>query len=232
MKLVKLCSGILAIAAISLNSCKKEELSGNTTFAYEFQAETSLLSIFSEIPQANQVMATRGIDWTTATLNLARAELTAKKESGEEVQASAENLSNINLLTPGKYFGEISIPKAAYSSVQVKLIMKKSSGADIPLTLKAKLTSSSGNQVPVEFYFNDDAQLTVQTNALEAKGDRYIGQIRLQLITFLSQIDLSQISTAERTNGVIIISNTSNTQLYDLAKTALSSSYTLKIARK
>ncbi len=232
MNFLKLTPGLLAVCVLTFNGCKKDsETTGETTLSYEFQAENTA-SIFSSASEKTLVYLTvPGIRWTTATLNLSKLRFSAMRE-GKPFESSLANIENINLLEAGKYFGSISLPKGWYNDVQVTLTLKKSATAAIPLTLKATLTTETGSVVPVEFYFNDDAELNILADRLNASGDKYIGQIRLKLSTLVSQVNFSALASAQRTNGVVVISSTSNTSLYNIAKLALTNSYTININRK
>ena len=183
MNFLKLTPGLLAVCVLTFNGCKKDsETTGETTLSYEFQAENTA-SIFSSASEKTLVYLTvPGIRWTTATLNLSKLRFSAMRE-GKPFESSLANIENINLLEAGKYFGSISLPKGWYNDVQVTLTLKKSATAAIPLTLKATLTTETGSVVPVEFYFNDDAELNILADRLNASGDKYIGQIRLKLST-------------------------------------------------
>ena len=129
---------------------------------------------------------------------------------------------NVNLFNLSPVLGSISIPDGTYNEVELKLELKQTTTAAIPLTLKGMYTNASGAKIPVEFYFNEDFEIEVEAEDLVVNGTNdYLGLINVQLNKLLTNVSSSDLDGASKTNGTIVISITSNPDLYNKLKANL-----------
>lgn len=212
----------MAIAAFSLSSCKEDkEIPAEKTLAFKFKINQSLFP---------SMLATGGITLNSATLNLDNFDVGLLNNGVGVGGNSMSGLWNHNLLTNNSTVWLITFPTyEKYNEIDASLNFKKSDEHP-PLTLKASVTSASGNQIPVEFYFNDDANLHVF-----AKSDQLMDRfnttavIEFNVYQFLAAIDVSKLPSATKTDGKVIISSTSNVNLYNQAKAAFNGSYSIAL---
>lgn len=128
---------------------------------------------------------------------------------------------NVDLFNLSPLLGSITIPDGTYDEVELKLELKKSASA-IPLTLKGSYTDANGAKIPVEFYFNEDFEVEVEAEDLVVNGNSdYLGLINVQLNKFMTNVISADLSSATKTAGVIVISDTSNMNLYAKLKANL-----------
>ncbi len=133
-----------------------------------------------------------------------------------------KNAVNVNLFNLSPILGNVTIPPGTYNEVELKLELKKSTTSTIPLTLKGMYTNGSAINIPVEFYFNEDFEIEVEAENLVVSGTNdYLGLINMQLNKFLTNVSSSDLDGATKTNGTIIISSTSNLNLYNKLKSNL-----------
>ena len=216
--------GIIALAmtAFALNACKKEKaVPEEKTIAFKFKVNQSLLP---------GTLSSPAITLNSAILNLDNFDVGLLNNGTGVGGNNMSGLWNHNLLTDNSTVWLITFPTyEKYNEIDATLNLKKSNEHP-PLTIKAVVTSPSGTQVPVEFYFNDDASLHIF-----AKSDQMLDRfnttavIEWNVYQFLASIDVSKLPSATKTDGKVIISSTSNVNLYNQAKAALNGSYSIAL---
>ena len=74
----------------------------------------------------------------------------------------------------------------------------------------------------MEFYFNDEFEIEVEAEDLVVSGTNdYLGLINVQLNKFLTNVSSADLDQAVKTNGTIIITSSSNINLYNKLKSNL-----------
>ncbi|WP_207535009.1 hypothetical protein [Desertivirga arenae] len=222
IKHLKLSFFALLMSAVAFSGCKKEEQQEEQTIDFKFKAETSLSS-------GTTTSAVPSVEWTYAWLNLASFDVKLKN-SGTVVGGNAmEGLWNVNMLADNNDLFTITFRTYNKFDEIDGILYLKPSAEHPPLTLKALVTLPSGAVVPVEFYFNDEAALHINVKNLWAKirRDNYIAVVKMEVNKLFAAMDFSKLPTATPTGNKIIISPTSNTELYKQLKNALNSSYTV-----
>lgn len=159
-----------------------------------------------------------GITWTSGIANVSAFKLEAKK-GGTEIEIKSHNLTSVDLFSLSPTTVSTTIADGTYDEIEVKALFVKSSGSDIPLTLKGSYTSQSGTVTPIEFDFNDDALIKVEAENVTIDGTTDIAAItKLDLTRLIGNTAAAALDAATRTNGTIIISNSSNTNIYNAIK--------------
>lgn len=218
---------ILFVAALISSSCKKDNSSGSGKLSYvtkpaNLTASISPIISGSGLPAA--VNSNSSLTWTSGSLNVSEIDFEAKSKNVEieyELkQAVSIDLFNLKL---SPILGSITIPVGTYEEVELDLELKMSTTNIIPLTLKGSYTDGSGAKIPVEFYFNEDFEVEVEAENIVVSANRdYIGLINIQLNKLMSNVISADLSSATKTaGGVIVISSTSNMNLYAKLKANL-----------
>lgn len=210
---------ILLGSALILSSCQKN--TGDGKLAYQVKPANFTASIATTMSGSGLVVnvnSNSSLTWTSGKMNIAEIDFEAKKDK-IETEYQLKTPFSVDLLNLSPVLGNISIPDGTYDEVELKLSLKKSTNSDILLTLKGNYTDAAGSKTPVEFYFNDDFEIEVEAEDLVADGTTdYLGLINVQLNKFLTNVSSANLDQAIRTNGIIIISATSNMDLYNTLK--------------
>ena len=204
----------VGVAALFFVSCSKE--SDNGSLSYRIKPANFTASVGSAASAgglAVNVNTNSSISWTSGSMNVSEIDFEAKKDN-QEIENEYKNLVNVDLLNLSPVIGNINLPDGLYQEVELKLAFKKSTAA-MPLTLKGIYTNSTGEKIPVEFYFNEDTELKAEAENIEVKANDHIGYINLQLNKLLTNIGQADLGSATKTNGTIVISSTSNPDLYN-----------------
>lgn len=215
---------VTLVAGLLLSSCTKDNSTGDGKLSYKVKPSNFTASIGPTASGSGLIIAVNSnssLTWTSGNINVNEIDFEAESKNAE-IEYELKQAFNIDLFDLSPVLGSITLPDATYEEVELKIVLKKSSTSNIPLTLKGLYTDGSGTKIPVEFYFNEDFEAEVEAENLVVSGTNdYIGLINMQMNKFLTNVVSADLSGATKTNGVIIISSTSNMELYAKLKTNL-----------
>lgn len=219
----------IAIVAGTFSACKKDNRSASKTStqaAFGLKADNAAvpLTLNSTGSQTlNTVAGTNNITWTSAVANVTAFKLEAKTHN-TEIEITSKNLVNIDLFSPAPPFISALIDTGTYTEIEIKALFTKTSGSNIPLTLKGTFSNNS-TATPIEFDFNDDAYIKAEVkNVTFSSAHPLAATITLHLNKLLAGITNAQLNSATLTGGVLIISSSSNTDIYNKIVSNLSTS--------
>lgn len=214
---------IIAIAFM-FSACKKSNNSSSTSgtqMAFSVSADNSASSFASSTGSNLTTNATASITWTSGIANIAYFKLEAKKKN-TEIEIKTKSLQNVDLFAPIPTVISSAIDTGTYREIEIKVVLAKSATGAIPLTLKGNFTTGGGAVVPIEFDFNDDAIIKAEADNVTIDGKTDLATtIKLHLNRLISSTAAATLDAAPRTGGVIVISSTSNTAIYDVIKTKI-----------
>jgi len=219
------------LSAAAMSACKKSE-SGEGSLGYRIEA-TNLSSNLSTttIKSASEVsvdVTTPGITWSSGSVTAGKISFEAKKgKNKEETNKEAIHLELVNPPTIDIFglntlLGNIQLPTGVYKEVELKILLKKSESAP-SLLLEGKFKNGQAVETPLQFKLNDEVNLKIEHEDISATGVDFVSVINFELDKLFAQVTPAELNSATRTNGVIVISSTSNTALYTKVKTALAS---------
>lgn len=219
---IKFGTAVLGTVLI-LSSCQKDDSSGSGKLSYRVKPANFTASIGSSGSESGLIVGVNSnssITWTSGSLNISEIDFEAESKN-LEMEYELKQAVNVDLFNLSPLLGSITIPDGTYDEVELKLELKKSASA-IPLTLKGSYTDANGAKIPVEFYFNEDFEVEVEAEDLVVNGNSdYLGLINVQLNKFMTNVISADLSSATKTAGVIVISDTSNMNLYAKLKANL-----------
>jgi len=222
IKHLHLCIIFLVISALTFSACKKDkDPSGSRKISFK-------------IAMANlghtTTYATAGGTWTSAVLNVDKFTYKVKLKGHHVYSDQFSGLWNVNLLTQNQEFWNITIPrKLVFDEIETTINLTPSA-IHPPLTLKALFTLPNGIQLPAEFYFNDLATMDLTIDGIDAsKRDEFLATVYLDVNDIFEYLDYSKLAKAANSEGKVVISSTSNVELYNQAKTALNESYYISV---
>ena len=209
--------GIPVLAAVlSITSCEKDGSSGSGKLSYRVKPANFTASIGSGATGSGLTVGINtnsSITWTSGSLFISEIDFEAESKN-KKIEYEFKQGVNVDLFNLSPLLGSITIPDGTYDEVELKLELKKST-TTIPLTLKGTYTDGIGAKIPLEFYFNEDFEVEVEAEDLVVSGNKdYLGLINVQLNKFMTNVLSADLSSATKTGGVIVISSTSNMNLY------------------
>jgi hypothetical protein len=211
-------------AFVILASCTKNDTVGSGEVKYQVKP-TGFTGTVASSSTASGLIGVIGssntLTFTSGSVNVSEIDFEAESKT-VEIEYELKKFVNVDLFNLSPILGSVNIPEGTYDEVEIKLVLKKSTDNTIPLTLKGTYKDVNGATTPVEFYFNEEYEIEVEAeDVIIGSNADYIGLINIQLNKLLVNIGANDLSGATKTNGVIIISSTSNTSLYSKFKANL-----------
>jgi hypothetical protein len=155
------------------------------------------------------------VTWTSGIANITRFNFEAKK-AGVKTEIQSKNVTNVDLFSITPTSISATIDTGTYSQIEVKVMFSKSATANLPLVLKGNFKTAAGALIPIEFDFNDNGMIKAELANVVVDGSKDLSTvINMHLNKLLAGIRSSEMDTATRTNGTIIISSTLNSGIYN-----------------
>ena len=209
--------------AALLTSCSKDKnvsTASQAELGFQLTADNSQSTVgTSSVTDGKTVNATvvssTNIKWTSVIANISRFKLEAKK-NGTETEITTKNVTNLDLLNLASSPITAMVDTGHYREIEVKILLVKSTGTDIPLTAKGTLTTAGGAVVPIEFDYNDNAIIKAEVKDVTVDATTDVtSKVNLHLNRLVAGISSAALDQATRTNGTIVISSTSNAVIYN-----------------
>ncbi|TWR24221.1 hypothetical protein FPZ42_17200 [Mucilaginibacter achroorhodeus] len=217
--------GVAALVCTALfSSCSKEKnastAAAQTEMGFQLTADNQQTTVGTNaVTDGREVNATAistaSIKWTSVIANVSRFKLEAKR-NGKVTEITTKNVSNLDLLNLNSSPITALVDTGHYREIEVKILLVKSSGTDIPLTAKGTFTTAAGAAVPIEFDYNDNAIIKGELKDVTVDANTGVtSKINLHLNKLLTGIPSTMLDQATRTNGTIVINSTTNAAIYN-----------------
>lgn len=166
-------------------------------------------------------------------------ELYVKDESGDyekEIEIEFKDIKKINFNEFDKsvdFF--INIPEGKYKEIELELDLIDYKGKP-SIYFEGTFTDDEGNSTPFQFeYFGDEIDFEVE---IEADDDDYftidrinnpLALFELNAANWLVNVTNSEMADAERTDGKILLTKNSNSNIYKKIKSAIEASSEIEV---
>ena len=213
---------IAASSLLAFNSCKKAATSDQ---ALGYQLQTINRSAVVNAP-----LAPGNITWTSGSALATLIKLEAKNSSGTEVEFKSQLAQTIDLFSSvASNLGNVVIPPGNYSEVEFKIQLTPN-GSTPALTLKGTYTSGTGLVIPVVFQVNSLLEIKAeQANVTITANTNTTALTSVNLAPLTNGISQAMLGSATVTGGSIIISATSNANLYAIITSNLIQSHEVEL---
>jgi len=214
----------IVLALTGLAACKK---SGNSPssktsqLSFQLKADnaTSSLSVSntgSKLSTNSTFQSIPGLTFTSAVANISRFKLEAKR-NGVEIEVTSKNLSNVDLFAIDPTVTSVTLDTGLYREIEIKVELQHTADTSaLPLKLKGTFTPTGGAAIPIEFDFNSDATIKAEAENIDVSSTiNFVALIHLHLNKLQAGVTATDLANATQTNGIIIISPTSNTDIYN-----------------
>lgn len=220
-------TGIIALVAftvLSLAACKKNGTtpsSKNSQLTFQMQADNASANLSattsaSGLATSSTFTGIPGLTFTSGIANISQFKFEAKR-NGVEIEVSSKKLTNIDLFAASPSIAGVTIDTGTYREIELRAIFQKSADTTaIPLQLKGSFTSSGGTVIPIEFDLNDNATIKSEVEDVHVTSTTdFAALIHVHLKKLESGITAADLEAGKLTNGVLVISNSSNTVIYN-----------------
>ncbi len=199
--------GTLAMASCSKSSGPDSSSPNAARMTYELNATNTSTSM--------QKSTARGtLIWTSGYANPTLIQFSAKQQ-GTEIDYKSTNTSPIDIFSPSALdFGGFTLPAGTYKEIELKMRLN-GQGSDPALDLMGNYTYN-GVTTPIELQVQDEMWLKTETKDVTIDENTDMAAlIDLNLADFLDGVSDNMIRNAQLTNGVLMISRTSNRSIYN-----------------
>jgi len=171
----------------------------------------------------NGTGASTSVNWTAGIANISGFKFEAKKR-GVQIEITSKNMATVDLFAATPPSIGATIDTGTYSEIEVRIEFSQTNGTNLPLVIKGTFTPATGAAIPIEFDLNDNAEVRVESQNVVVDGKTDISTIvTMHLNKLLSNVSTTDLANATQTNGTIVISKTSNNNIYGRILNNLSS---------
>lgn len=198
---------IMVVAALLLlASCSKDDNGGQ--LSYQLKTKN---------PNATVSRTSGGsVTWTSGSAYADKIEFEAEKDDDNEVEYESRVARRIDLFAPVSQLGNISLPPGRYEEIEIEVDLAPSV-TDTAFILRGSFSNNIGYTVPVVFYINELLEFKAEAEDISIGSAADITALTtLDLSQLTTGITESMLSSATLTNGILVISATSNAALYSV----------------
>jgi len=204
---------LLALVALGslIVSCKKENnnTSNGSNVSYQLVAADRSSTLGAVNTESSTLQTAAAINWTSGFANVTELKFEAKNKENDISYRSGTD-RHIDLFNPIASAGTILIPSGTYDRVKFKLELAPTNN-EPALELEGNY-----NGTPVILRVSQPIEIKgAQQNVTVTDNNGYTAITDLNLSTLLNNVSANSLNNATRTNGQIVISSSSNQNLYN-----------------
>ncbi len=189
--------------------CQKDEVSPNGTIKLQVTTTSSSSLNLKSVAAANDLVFDSG------TITIREVVFDGDAEA-LSVSRTIEQIATIDYAT-GQVSPEvvIEVPAGDYTSVNLGIELQDEND-DPSVVITGTYTNSSGAAIPIRFEFNSGEvfEADAASVVIEAGAD-LIGKITFDAVSWFGTVTFDELDQAIQTDGVIVISGTSNASIFD-----------------
>ena len=190
---------IFATVLIALTSCKKEKTTDNSGLAFQ-------LGIAN--PRSTVARTAATLSWQSGFVNANLIKFEAK-QAGNELEFKSSVQRHIDLFALPVDIGNVSLPAGTYDETEFKISITPDSG-EPALQLQGTV-----NAIPVEFMIDNSNLIKAEQQQVTLAGSN-VALTTIDLSGLTKGLSATDLTNATQTNGSIIISSSSNVNLYNV----------------
>ena len=216
------------LSAVAITGCKKDASNNNSTpgMGLSIQALNPSFNLPVTSTTMKSVSATSLVQITSAKLLVSKFSFEAELKSSNKAHDSVSIEYNwngpkvVDLLNATSDFGQLTLQPGFYDEIELRVASTRNNNDTVPVfNLTGNFTDSANVVVPISFKVFEPVLI-----ATELKNDTitstststFSGVVQIYLDQLFVGITPAQLHSAVKTNGTIVISTTSNANLYHI----------------
>jgi hypothetical protein len=218
MKKLNYVFALLIIGLFGLSACNEDEVS-QPTVQFKFNTVTTT----SSIPTGR--VAANSLTFTSGTISLEEIEFEAEVDGNDSIEADIDMVVEIDFAT-GQTTPDISslqFPAGTYSEVEVELELLYNN--TVPgVVIEGTFVDGAGNEHPVKFIYDSDQTFEIEREGVItfSEGASIIAQVTFNPTLWFAGVTSADLEVANRdSEGVIVISENNNPEIYDIVADGL-----------
>lgn len=219
----------MAVIASSLISCSTDSDSDQPQLSVQFNTLQSTLDFQSSDLKEEPLKQTTTASLTFLSGSITISELEFEVETENDSTSIDFELEQVVVIdfatgntTPD--VGNISIPVGTYEEVEVEIELHEGSTDNPAVLLYGIFTDRDGVEHPVRFNFNSEESFEVEREGLItfSEDEAVLAQVTFDPIAWFAEVSAEEMSNATKDeNGVINISSTQNSSIFDIVADGL-----------
>lgn len=221
MKKINYLFALLMTGLLGLSACNDDEVSQPT-----IQFKFNTVNTTSSIPTGRT--AANSLTFTSGTITLEEIEFEAEVEGRDSIEADIDMIVSIDFAT-GQTTPDISqltFPVGTYSSVEVELelLYTGNNGTTPGVLIEGVFEDRTGTTHPVRFIYNSDQTFEIEREGTITftEGANIVAQVTFDPVAWFAGVTSADLEAATKdSEGVIVISENSNVEIYDIVADGL-----------
>lgn len=214
-----------AILGLLFTACKKSSNSYNSTSTYHPQVGYELLvtnATYSVAPAPPAISS--NLQWTSGFAYPDVITFQAQ-QNNLQVQFKSTSTAQIDLMAPlAVEFGNFTLPAGFYNQISLKIDLDRA-GSNPIMQLNGRFTNDAVS-IPVMLQITNSILLQTELDSITITNDSsYVAITAIDLSTVTAGITGTMLLNAQLSNGTIVISSTSNQNLYSMVLENLESEH-------
>ncbi|MDP2338611.1 MAG: hypothetical protein Q8N05_19620 [Bacteroidota bacterium] len=222
---------VLIALAIGFTACNKDNTnsstSGNSNLGIKLQALNKSFSMpVASVGLKSATITTASITWDAASMIVSSVKFEAKLKSvvthhdSIEINYKWSGPKEIDLLDPLATVGNFVLQQGFYDEIEIKVNGSKQDAGDKSVFyLHGVYNKDNLTALPVMVKVNEDVMFKTEKDSVDITATSspvFSSIIQLYLDKLMVDIQLSALDNATLTDGTIVISANSNTELYKI----------------
>ncbi|MDN3670793.1 hypothetical protein QWY93_15845 [Echinicola jeungdonensis] len=206
---------VIALLAFALVSCSDDKDGTNSpTVAFSFKTNTSSINVPAGRVQANT------LEFTSGTIRLSRIEFEAETDEADSVEVEIERTIEIDFATgeTSPNLDNLVFAMGTYTEARVELeILDENSNPSV--VIEGTFTDAENETHPIRFEFNSGETFEVEKEGriVFGEGASVLAEVTFDPGVWFAGVTREELSAATKNNdGVIVISETSNAEIFDI----------------
>lgn len=189
---------VAAISLLGLSSCKKDNVAADAGFTFQLTTAN---------PTSTIARVTATVTWQSGFVNANLIKFEAK-QGANQVEFKSNVQRHIDLFALPTDIGNISVPAGTYDETEFKIFIAPNSGE------AAFQLQGTVNNTPVTFKVDNSNLIKAEQHQVVLSGSN-VALTTLDLSGLTQGVSAADFASATQTGGTIVISSSSNVNLYN-----------------
>lgn len=224
---------LLLLVVAGFSACSSDDTTEQPVLSVNFNTVTSPFNTQAETSSLNKQAASGAFVFNDGFIKLSEMEYEA--ESANDIQSVEFELEQVVVIDfatgiPTPDIRAIEIPAGTYEEVEIEVELFDEN--DEPsVVLNGTYTAPDGSAHPVRFEFNSGETFEVEREGtiVFAEGRSAIAEITFDPSVWFAGVTDEHMADANKVNGVIVISENQNSEIFDIVADGLDLATELEI---
>jgi hypothetical protein len=225
MRTFKIFALMVAATGIAMTSCQNNDSEISVYAEKSLGVQLQAVNNTYSFTPATRALKTGTLKWDTCQMYVSRVHLTATRHQGDSI--STEFSVNLNfkeskladLFNANSLLGDVALQSGIYDKISIQIQSDKKDAGNSPVFyLSGNYTNPTGTATPIALIVNKDLKFmaTAKDSVQLNSAADYTALFQLDLSNYISNGNITEadLDKATLTNGKIIVSETSNAELY------------------